>query len=790
MPSPVRGWTVPLLSVLILIGAAAAAIELSGPPGPGANDPAVTGDPAGASDGPAAFSTDSAWRHIEAVARAPHPVGTAEHDRVRSHVVRELARLGLTVDTQTTAVNARRGSTLRSVIARNVMARLPGRSSTGAVLLMAHYDAVPLSRGAGDDGLGLAAVLETARALTSAQPLRNDIIFLLTDAEELGLMGARAFAAEHPWMDDVAVVLNFEARGTSGAALMFETGAGSGWAVRSLADDGARPVASSLFPEVYRYLPNDTDFSVFRRRGLPGLNFAVGASAQWYHTPGDRPTHLSRASLRHMGLNALTMAREMGTKDLPKPGQPGATASAGPVYFHVPALGLMVYPRSVAVPLAAVLGAFWLGTAVYARRRGRFSAWSLPVALIAAVVALAAAGAIGLAVPALAAASHAEFGALSGSAIYREWPYALALVAVAVATVYGLFRFLRRWFGVPELALSALLLPTGLALSSAWLAPGASYLLLWPSLLSIAMVLLLVATADPARPGAAALVTLMILAAGVVWLLAPVAHLVTIFLSISAGAVIAGVAGLIGLLLLPTLDALGRPNRVWLPATGLALALGLTGFGVATADPTPERPAPGSLLHVQDLDRDRAVWAVPVSHKNAFTRRFVGGSGDTIGLGRYSIQLGGRYKVGAAQKWAVDPVRAEAVRTQERAGERVVRLRLALDPAVMTVEVYPDQGTDARLLSPTETVLDGGGSAASADDWGVVRTGPSWPLDLVLATPAEADTRLVVIRHYPALPQFPGGPDVSRLNDVMATPRAGGRPILSDRRIVRETISF
>ena len=764
--------------------AAAAAIHLSGPPGYSIGSGGAATPPESVADGPdsTAFSTASAWRHIQAVAQAPHPVGTAEHDRVRAHVVSYLAGLGLRVDTQTTEVNLRRGSVLRSAVVRNVVARLPGRASTGAVLLMAHYDAVPLSFGAGDDGLGLSTVLETARALVSGPRPRNDIIFLLTDAEEVGLMGARAFAAEHPWMEDVGVVLNFEARGTSGAALMFETGPGSGWAVRALASEGARPVASSLFPEVYRYLPNDTDFSVFRRRGLPGLNFAIGGSARWYHTPGDHPAHVSRASLRHMGLNALAMARTISAVDLSEP------RATEPVYFHVPVLGLVVYPRSLAVPLAVVLGLGYLVVAVYARRRGRLSLWSTPVALLTTLALLAAAVGVGLAVVAVVRSAHPEYGSLSGSAIYREWPYALALVALAVAAVYGTFGLLRRWFGAPELALGALLLPVGLSVAAAFLAPGASYLLLWPSLLALAMVLLLVATPDPARPPLSALGALLLLSVGVLWLLAPVVHLVSVFLSIAAAAVIAVVASVVALLLLPTLDVLGRPHRAWLPATGLVLALGLVGFGVATSEATAERPAPASVLHVQDLDRQRASWAVPLTHDNAYTRRFVPPSADSMRLGLYSSYVGGWHRVASAPAWALTPLRPE-VSSGSRGDERIMRVRLPLGDSVLAVEVYPDQGTSTRLVSPAATPAADSGSVMPGDGrWGLIRWGPGPSLDLELVNRGTTPARLVVIRHYPGLPSFRGGPDTTRPPGVMATPRAAGRSTLSDRRLVRETV--
>lgn len=166
--------------------------------------------------GVAGFSVDDAWRHIEEIARAPHPPGTAEHGRVRAYVLGQLEEVGLVVDTQTALHWIERGSVVQGARVRNVMGRLPGTASSGAVLLLSHYDSKPVAPGAADDGVGVATVLETARVLASGPAPQNDLIFLFTDAEEWNMLGAREFAAHHPWMDDVAVMLNFEARGTSG----------------------------------------------------------------------------------------------------------------------------------------------------------------------------------------------------------------------------------------------------------------------------------------------------------------------------------------------------------------------------------------------------------------------------------------------------------------------------------------------------------------------------------------------------------------------------------------------
>jgi acetylornithine deacetylase/succinyl-diaminopimelate desuccinylase-like protein len=170
-----------------------------------------------------AFSAERAMKHVLAIARRPHPIGSAEHDRVRDYLISQLSILGLDPQVQhATGVGTRYPE---AGIVQNILARIPGSQNGGrALLLVAHYDSVEAGPGAADDGAGTAAILETIRALRGGAPFVHDVIVLFTDGEEPGLLGAAAFVREHPWAKDAAMVLNFEARGTSGRSLMFETG--------------------------------------------------------------------------------------------------------------------------------------------------------------------------------------------------------------------------------------------------------------------------------------------------------------------------------------------------------------------------------------------------------------------------------------------------------------------------------------------------------------------------------------------------------------------------------------
>lgn len=225
-------------------------------------------------------------------------------------------------------------------------------------MLMAHYDSAPRAYGAADDGAGVAAILETARALRAGPALKNDIIILLTDGEEAGLLGANAFAASHPWMKDVGLIMNFEARGNSGLSLLFETGPNNSAVIQTVARSGAHPLGSSLFYALYKLLPNDTDFTVFRRRNIQGLNFAFGENLDAYHSPFDTAGNLSTASLQHHGSYALELAPQFGAMDLKELNK----ARGDDVFFDWLGTYFVAYRQAWVIPgeVLATLGLFAL----------------------------------------------------------------------------------------------------------------------------------------------------------------------------------------------------------------------------------------------------------------------------------------------------------------------------------------------------------------------------------------------------------------------------------------------
>jgi len=247
---------------------------------------------------------------VEAIAVRPHAMGMPDHDRVRDYIMGRLVALGLKPQLQTTTAVGTRYQEAGRV--QNILAWMPGASATGkAVLLVVHYDGVEAGPAAADDGAGCAALLETLRALRARkEPLAHDVIALFTDGEEAGLLGAAAFVREHPWAKDVAFIMNFEARGTTGRSYMFETGQGNRDAVSQLRSAGD-VTAGSVFTTIYRALPNDTDLSELSLLGVPALNFAFADGVLRYHSANDDVAHLDPRSLQHHGAQMIAVARKV-----------------------------------------------------------------------------------------------------------------------------------------------------------------------------------------------------------------------------------------------------------------------------------------------------------------------------------------------------------------------------------------------------------------------------------------------------------------------------------------------
>jgi len=425
------------------------------------------------------FSAARAMQKLIVIAEQPRPIGSSAHDEVRDYLLKELQSLGLNPEVQRTTLDSVRGRGGETAV-ENILARIPGTDNSKAVMISAHYDSVPDSPGAADDGAAVAAMLETVRAIQASAPLKNDLILLLTDGEETGLLGAKAFVNEHPWAKDVGLVLNFEARGNKGPSLMFETSDGNGWLIREFIRAAPQPLAYSLIYNVYKLLPNDTDLSAFRASGLSGLNFAFGMGLNAYHSEIDTPDNLDRSSLQHHGDYMLSLARHFGQLDLNNVKQQDR------VYFNVFGWKMISYPESWAMGWMLLGVLLFVATVWHGLRRKRVTLKGLGGGFLLSLLSLVAVfGAITL-VWSIVRASVSRSVYIS---ILEDpgvgTPIFIGLLALMLLIVILLIRLISRFIRTENLWMGTLLLWTLLCVGTTMYLPGGSYLFTWPLLFSL-----------------------------------------------------------------------------------------------------------------------------------------------------------------------------------------------------------------------------------------------------------------------------------------------------------------
>ncbi|MDU0290943.1 M20/M25/M40 family metallo-hydrolase [Saccharothrix longispora] len=586
-------WSPVLLAVLAAV--AALAVLAFRPPAPVADAPAD------------AFAAGRAEEHLREIAQRPHPIGSADNERVRDHLVRTARDLGAEVTVESDDVVHRWRDVERVATAHNVVARVrgsdPALSGGKALLLVAHHDSVPTGPGAADDGAAVAAMLETLRALTTSG-VRNDVVFLFTDGEEAGTLGAEAFVRRHG-VGGYGAVLNWEARGSGGPVWMFQTGPGNGPLVDAFAGASSRPIANSLAYEVYRRMPNYSDFSVFLDAGARGLNSAFIEHVHDYHSPYDDLERLDRGSLQHHGETMVGLVRALGDRDL------RTVDGSSAVYFDLFSRVLVHYPVWFAVVLA-LLTALGLGAALFVRR-GRLAWRRVLFAAAVSAGAVVVAGGAAFGVWALVAAVRPELGFLALSEPYERGWFVAGFLLLGLTALLAAVRPLRRCTRTEALA-GALVLTAVLLVASALVVPGASFLFQWPLLLGL-----------PAL-WSPRLFVLPPLAAAVVHPPLVGTLLVALGMPLAAAGVV--FALLAGVLLLPLLIDLPRFSA----PVAAALAVALVAVGVVRVDFTEAEQRPNSLIYLQDGGTGESSWLSADPRPDEWTSRVLGDDPERVTL--------------------------------------------------------------------------------------------------------------------------------------------------------------
>jgi hypothetical protein len=558
----------------------------------------------------------------------PHPIGSAANARVRELIVKHLESLGYSTELQTGFVCNDWGTCGTPT---NIIATSGAVPQNTALLLAAHYDSVPVGPGASDDGVGVAAVLEIARILKVMPPSTRPVVLLVTDGEEAGLLGAQLFVREHPLAGKIRAAVNLDARGVSGPSLMFETGTANTWLMQLYSAAAQRPITNSLFYVVYKALPNDTDFTVFKAASYQGFNLAFIGDVAHYHTPLDNFANASPSSLQHQGDNALSAL--LALQNYPDLHPPAGES----LFFDVFARDIVVLPARMALPAALAALLLLLVEAMLLRRGGLLLVSEALWGALAALATPLLSGALSIGVLALLRA----FGALPPLGMDSWVAHPLAMngaapaIALGCAGAVGWWAARRAgfwgfWFGAA--AWIGLL-----AVAAAAAAPGASYILLLTALAAVLAPLPCVSSwlrrepPDRAAAAFAVLIPWFIMLA----LLLPVLLIIYPGLGAVAWPLSAFTLGLAASLLLPLLARTAVRARRLLVGAAAALTLGCALVTLLLPVYTSRWPQRINVEYWFDSDADHAHWWVYAASSRLPAAMTAAASFDSIPRARF-----------------------------------------------------------------------------------------------------------------------------------------------------------
>ena len=546
---------------------------------------------------PTEFSTDRAFSHVLEIAKKPHGVGYPAHDEVRKYIATELKKMGLEVQIQQGYTAGDWGNLSK---ASNILARIPGTEPSGkALVLMSHYDSSPHSSfGASDAGSGVATILEGTRAfLAGDQKNKNDIIILITDAEELGLNGAALFVQNHPWAKETGLVLNFEARGSGGPSYMLiETNRGNANLIKGFQEARVPyPVANSLAYSIYKLLPNDTDLTVFREQGdIEGFNFAFIDDHFDYHTALDIPSRLDLPTLKHQGSYLMPLLSYYSQADLTQ-----LKSLNDRIYFNVPYYKLLSYSYDLIWPLFFGAAFLFIVLLVYGFQRYKLSLKGIIKGFLPLAGILSVNGLVGYFAWSILLYWYPEYGNILHGFPYNGHGYIYGLVFFSLAVC---FLFYNRFYAqkTADLLVAPILLWLVISgLLSQYLS-GASFFIV-PTFALLAAWLV---SMDEEHPN---YWVLLLLALPGVLICSPFVVMFPIGLGMKMLVACSVLVSLLFAFALPLLHKAEHMTRFSILCLFIALVLGIKTH--IDSDQNEARPLPTSLVYVEDGDSGKAFWA-------------------------------------------------------------------------------------------------------------------------------------------------------------------------------------
>ncbi|GGK37319.1 MULTISPECIES: M28 family peptidase [Flavobacteriaceae] len=560
------------------------------------------------------FSTQKALVHLKEITKKPHFTGSEEHTVVRNYLVNEFEKLGLTVEVQEqVAVNKKWRAAANT---KNILARIKGSGNGKALLLLSHYDSNPHSSlGASDAGSGVVIILEGIRAYLAGNNIpKNDIIICISDAEELGLLGANAFVNEHPWSKDVGLVLNFEARGSGGPSYMLvETNGGNKQLIEAFQlANTPYPVANSLMYSVYKMLPNDTDLTVFREDGnIDGFNFAFIGDHFDYHTAQDTVERMDINTFEHQASYLIAMLNYFSNTDLSN-----LKAEEDFVYFNFPYFGMVFYPFSWVLPMALICALLFFVLLIVGFSNKKLTLVGVLKGFIPFILSLLISSLFAIYGWKVLLKMHPNYTDILHGFTYNGYYYIAAFVALTLAICFWFYKGFFKKRTAQDLVIAPLFIWILINVGIALYLPGAAFFIIPVIILLFILSILLFSKPENK------VVLFSIAVIPILIIFSPLVKLFPVGLGLKMLIISTIFTVLLVGLLIPVFKHYRNEQRIpflFLLTGGMVLISATINSGFSE-----ERKQPNSILYVLDTSINKAYWASYNAATDSFTKQFLG----------------------------------------------------------------------------------------------------------------------------------------------------------------------
>ncbi len=562
------------------------------------------------------FSTGRALIQLKEITQKPHYVGTENHTEVRNYVIAELEKLGLTVEVQTQmAVNTKWRAGTNT---KNILTRIKGSEKGKSLLLLSHYDSSPHSSlGASDAGSGVVVILEGIRAyLENNSKPKNDIIILISDAEELGLLGANAFVNHHPWAKNVGLVLNFEARGSGGPSyILMETNGGNKNLVQAFNKANPKyPVGNSLLYSIYKMLPNDTDLTVFREEAnINGYNFAFLDDHFDYHTAQDTYERLDKNTLQHQADYLMPLLSYFADTNLES-----LSAQEDYVFFNFMSFGLINYPFSWVTPMLILTVVVFLILLFIGLKREKLHLKNVFIGFIPFLLSLIITGLVTFFGWKLILKIHPQYNDILHGFTYNGHFYITAFVALTIWFTLWIYNKYNPKNGATNLLVAPTFIWILINLAVALYLPGAGFLII-PAIIGL---IILAVNIFLDRKQANKILLFSFLVIPILMIFVPLIQMFPVGLGLKMTAISTTFTVLVLGILIPIFTSYKHLKKI----SQLFLLIGILSLASAyfSSGYSKDKKQPNSILYVFDADNNEAYWVSYNTKVDDFTQQYLG----------------------------------------------------------------------------------------------------------------------------------------------------------------------